>query len=131
MSVNRGSSEIMAAVPNVVHLILELFKSDAKWHAKKVVDLLHCDHADIEAVQNKLKVVTSYSDLVRESSSRMLGNKRFMREEMRIKERRHGGESNMYQKKMVDVLQRQIKIYPTEEKIQLRTAEKKRSRYFL
>lgn len=79
---------------------------------KKAVKLLNCGDFDIEAGRIKLKSVTSCSELVREISSRMLENQGFMKEEVRIEERRHAGESVTYQKRLVEVLKRQFLMCP-------------------
>lgn len=91
---------------------MELHKGDAERYAGEVVELLHCERFDIEKNRGILKSVISCSEQVRESFSRMLENHEFLIEEVMLKESQNGGESVLYQKRVVEVLIREIEICP-------------------
>lgn len=67
-------SKTMSADFSWALLIMELFKRGEEWFAKIVAEPLHCEYLIIDAIQNMLRSGTACSELVRESSSQMLGN---------------------------------------------------------
>lgn len=63
--------------------------------------------------------MTSCSKLARESSRRILGKQRFVRERVRIEEAQKRGESMLHGKTVVAILKRQIEIFPKEDGLRL------------
>lgn len=83
----RAQGETRSAVLDRAVLIMDLFRSDGERHAKKLVELLHCDSFYIEAIQNRLRSVKLCRELVRKSYSRKLEDQRIMKEGTRIEEK--------------------------------------------
>lgn len=89
----KGRSETMSAIFDWALLNMEVLRSGAERHANKVVRQLFFEAFHLEAGQNKLKTVTSCSEVVRESSTRMLDNEKLVKKEMRIDGKLIAGES--------------------------------------
>lgn len=90
-----GQGETRCAVLEWALLIRDLFRSDVGLHAKKLVELLHCDSFCIETVRNRLKSVKLCRKLVRKSFSRMLEDQRFTKEVERREEKEHAVDNDM------------------------------------
>lgn len=88
--------------------------------------MLHGDNLDIEIIRNKLKSVSSCSELVREDTSQVLEQERFLKEEVKIEARGGACESNFYRKKVEEVLKRKIEMWPKKKYMRFRTLEKGR-----
>lgn len=67
-----SQNETMPVVLKKAFLIVKLFKSSVEEHEKKVFELLHHDNPFRKVNRYKLKRVTSYSEVVQETFSRML-----------------------------------------------------------
>lgn len=65
MSGDAAKSETMSHVLDWSFLIIDLVKEYAERYRKDIVKLLHIDHIYIKKIWYNLKIMASYSELVR------------------------------------------------------------------
>lgn len=98
-------------------LSLSFLESGAERCFKEIVNLLHWDNFDIEKVLNRLRSVTSCTELVQENCSQILANKRFLKKEVQIEQKGSSYESILYRKKVIEVLKGQTEMCLSEERM--------------
>lgn len=103
----------------------ELLKSDAERLANKVVELLHCKNPDTEIIRQQMNSVMLCSELVQEDFRGTIEIKGSIKK-VRLDEGWHAGESDVYRRAVVHMLKKQTEMCPTEDKMQLKTAEKEK-----
>lgn len=91
-------------------MIMEPFKSHAVWFVKEVVKLLHCKNYDIYEIQDKLKIVASFSELVRGCSSQKPENQGFLKEAGIIGESGNPGQSDLLRNMVIEMPKKQAEI---------------------
>lgn len=94
----------MSAVFVSAFLIIELYKSGANLHVKKIVELLHCNNFNMENIRGSLESVTLCSELMRITTSGFVENQGFITEKRKMKEGWHEGCFPMKRQKCAVVL---------------------------
>lgn len=115
---NAEQSVTNFAVLNCALLIIKFFKDGTERYAKEVVNLLHCKKFSIKAIQDKLKNITSCSEMVREWSGWILKNQGLEKKYVKIKEGMNAGEIFLYCKKVIELLKKHIEKRPGKEGMQ-------------
>lgn len=64
-------NETISAVLEWVFLIIDLIRGAVERYEKTVVELLHRDNFNLEAIRDNMTRVTSNGEMMKESSSRM------------------------------------------------------------
>lgn len=120
---HTGRVETAAAALQWPFLTMEWFESGAERHALKFDELLDCDNFDIEEVQNEIKSVILECDLPWKSSGGVPENQNFMNGKLRMEKTGYGGVRALYQRRVIDVIERITEMFPLEKTILPRTTK--------